>query len=310
MKEKKIIFMGTPEFAVPTLEALIKSCTVIAVVTQPDSYVGRKKILTESPVKIIAKQNGIKVFQPVKIKKEYQELIDLDADMIVTCAYGQIIPEELLEYPKYKTINVHGSILPKLRGGAPIERAIMEGFKETGITIMRTDKGMDSGDIIVSKSIIIEDTDNYEILSNKLKYLGADLLIKTLPSIFDNTCEYIKQNIDEVSFAPIITKEDEHLDFNKTSRQIYNHIRALSPNPGTYFLLDDQRIKVFEAEIGEGHYESIGVIINIYDNGIGVSTLDGEIIIKKLQLPGKKIVDAKAYINGIKKESILGKKCK
>lgn len=309
MKDKKIIFMGTPDFSVPTLEKLIENCNVIAVVTQPDKYVGRKKVLTQSPVKIKALEHNIKVYQPAKIKEDYQELIDLGCDMIVTCAYGQIIPEKLLEYPKYKTINVHGSILPKLRGGAPIARAIMEGHKETGITIMRTDKGMDSGDIITCKSLIIEKDDNYATLSNKLKYMGADLLIETLPSIFNETCEYIKQNEEEKTIAPVITEKDEYLDFSNTTINVYNHIRALSPIPGSYTILDGERIKIFEAEIGDAkdNLNAPGKIINIYKNGIGVATSDGEIIIKKLQVPGKKIMDASSYLNGKNKDELLNK---
>lgn len=307
MKDKRIVFMGTPEFSIPVLEKLIENCTVIAVVTQPDSFVGRKKILTESPVKQLAIKNNIKVFQPEKIKEDYQNIIDMNPDMIVTCAYGQIIPEVLLEAPKYKTINVHASILPKLRGGAPISRAIMEGYEETGITIIRTDKGMDSGDIITSKSIIIEENDNLETLSNKLKKLGAELLIETLPTVFNETCKYIKQDEEEVTFAPIIKKEDEKLDFNKLTKEIYNQVRGLYPEPATYAILDDERIKIYSVEIGQNKDKIPGKIIEIYKNGIGVSTKDGEIIIKKLQIPGKSIINAGDYLNGINKNNLLGK---
>lgn len=307
MKDKKIIFMGTPQFSIPVLEKLIENCNVIAVVTQPDSYVGRKKVLTESPVKQLAKRLEIKVFQPERIRNDYQEIIDMKPDMIVTCAYGQIIPEKLLEAPKYKTINVHASILPKLRGGAPIARAIMEGYEETGITIMQTDKGMDSGDVITSKSIIIEDSDNQESLSDKLKFLGAELLIETLPSIFDNSCKYLKQDETEVTFAPIITKEDEYLDFNKTARQLFNQVRGLYPEPATYAMLDGERIKIYEVEIGNNVCGENGEIVEIYKNGIGVSTKDGEIIIKKLQIPGKSVINASDYLNGKNKDSLLGK---
>ncbi len=307
MKDKRIVFMGTPEFSIPVLEKLIENCTVIAVVTQPDSFVGRKKILTESPVKQLAIKNNIKVFQPEKIKEDYQNIIDMNPDMIVTCAYGQIIPEVLLEAPKYKTINVHASILPKLRGGAPISRAIMEGYEETGITIMRTDKGMDSGDIITSKSIIIEENDNLETLSNKLKKLGAELLIETLPTVFNETCKYIKQDEEEVTFAPIIKKEDEKLDFNKLTKEIYNQVRGLYPEPATYAILDDERIKIYSVEIGQNKDKIPGKIIEIYKNGIGVSTKDGEIIIKKLQIPGKSIINACDYLNRINKNNLLGK---
>lgn len=307
MKDKKIVFMGTPEFAIPVLEQLIDKCHVIAVVTQPDSYVGRRKVLTESPVKELAKKNNIMVLQPKKIRQEYQPIIDLKPDMIITCAYGQIIPEVLLECPTYKTINVHGSLLPKLRGGAPIERAIMNGDKITGITIMRTDKGMDSGDMIAKEVVTIEDNDTYESLSNKLKIVGANLLIKTLPSIFAGTCIYEKQDETQVTFAPIIKEADEYLDFNKTSQEIYNQVRALYPKSGCYANLDNNRIKIYEVELGINEASIPGKITNIYKNGFGVSTKDGEIIIKKLQISGKKIMETRDFLNGIDRESLVGK---
>lgn len=310
MKNKRVVFMGTPLFAVPVLEKLNEFVDVVMVVCQPDSYVGRKKELTKCPIKKLAEEYNIPVFQPKKLKDEYENIFRVKPDMIITCAYGQILPEELLEYPKYKTINVHASILPKLRGGAPIIRALMEGLEETGVTIRRTDKGMDSGDIITSKSIIIEKNDNNETLSNKLSLLGTDLLIETLPSIFDKTCKYIKQNTDEVTYAKIIKQEDEYLDFNKTSEEVYNHVRALYPLPGSYTFLKDERIKIYEVEVGTNRCGENGEIIEIYKNGIGVSTSDGEIIIKKLQFSGKKIMNVSDYLNGIDSGCLLGKRLK
>lgn len=308
MKDKKIIFMGTPEFALPVLEVLINNYNVIAVVTQPDSYVGRKRVLTESPVKIMAKNHHILVLQPEKIRKDYQAIVDLKPDMIITCAYGQIIPETLIECPTYKTINVHGSLLPKLRGGAPIERAIMNGDKKTGITIMRTDKGMDSGDMIAKEIVTIEESDTYESLASKLKIVGANLLMKTLPSIFNGTCNYEKQDETEVTFASIIKEEDEYLDFNKTAKEIYNQVRALYPKPGCYANLNNERIKIYEVELGTEKPLIPGQIINIYKDGLGISTKDGEVIIKKIQMPGKKLMSVKDFLNGIDKDSLLGKR--
>lgn len=307
MKEKRVLFMGTPEFSVRVLEKLIEYTTVVGVVCQPDKEVGRKKILTKCPVKVVAEQNNIKVFQPYKLKEEYESILEVNPDVIITCAYGQMLNEEFLNYPKYKTINVHASILPKLRGGAPIERAIMEGYEETGITIMRTDKGMDSGDIITSKSIIIEDNDTKESLSNKLSILGADLLIETLPSIFNETCLYIKQNHDEKTIARIITKEDEYLSFDDTKKNVYNKVRALYPEPACYAILDNERIKIYETDIGDNMCGENGEIVEIYDDGIGVSCKDGEIIIKKLQVAGKKVMTAREYLNGVNKDDLLGK---
>lgn len=306
MKDKKIVFMGTPEFSVPVLDALIKNYEVVGVVTQPDKEVGRKKVLTKSPVKILAEENNIKVLQPKRLRDDYQNILDLNPDMIVTCAYGQILPKELLEYPKYKTINVHASLLPKYRGGAPIHHAIINGEKTTGITIMRTDVGMDDGDIIVKEEIDIKDDDDYNSLSNKLSILGKDLLIKTLPDIFNEKVEYIKQNELEVTYAYTIKREDEKLDFNKTTKEIYNKIRALSET-GSYAILDNEEIKIYRARYGSKIGSINGQILCIYKDGIGVSTSDGEIIITTIQVPGKKKMLVKDYLNGINKDSLIGK---
>lgn len=306
MKDKKIVFMGTPNFSVPVLDALIKNYDVVGVVTQPDKEVGRKKVLTKSPVKILAEENNIKVFEPKKLREEYQDIIDLNPDMIVTCAYGQILPKELLEYPKYKTINVHASLLPNYRGGAPIHHAIINGEKTTGITIMRTDVGMDDGDIISKEEIEIKEDDDYVSLSNKLSILGKDLLIKTLPDIFDEKVKYIKQNEEEATYAYTIKRADEKLDFNKTTDEIYNKIRALSET-GSYSILENEEIKIYSARKGEKMGSINGQIICIYKDGIGVATKDKEIIITMIQVPGKKKMPSKDYLNGINKDSLIGK---
>ena len=304
MKDKKVIFMGTPLFACPVLEALIENTNVVAVITQPDKEVGRKRVLTPSPIKEIAIKNNIEVYTPIKIKDEIEKINSIDADIIVTCAYGQIIPEEILYHSKYHTINVHASLLPKYRGGAPIQRAIMNGDDKTGITIMFTDKGMDSGDIIISRSIPIDINDNIETLSKKLSNLGAELLIDTLPSIFNNTCERIKQSNEQCSFSPIIKREDEKINFNDKAINIYNKIRALS-NIGAYASLDDLNIKIFSCSIGDKSTKDAGTIT--IDKDIRVSTIDNDIIIKELQIPGKKRISSKDYLNGNLKE-LKGKK--
>ena len=203
----KVIFMGTPDFAVPVLEGLIENYEVILVVSQPDKKVGRKQELKNTPIKEVALKHNIPVFQPVKIREDYQEIIDLNPDIIVTCAYGQIIPKAILDCPKLGCINVHASLLPKLRGGAPIHKAIIDGYKTTGITIMYMDVKMDDGDIISQKEIDITDDDNLESLHDKLSVLGKELLLETLPSIIDGTNERIKQNEDEVTFAYNIKRE-------------------------------------------------------------------------------------------------------
>ena len=247
--------MGTPEFSVNVLNGLIDNYEVVGIVSQPDKEVGRKKILTPTPTKEVGLKNNIKVIQPKKIRKEYQEVLDLKPDMIVTCAYGQIIPEEILDYPKYGCINVHASLLPKYRGGAPIHRAIINGDSETGITIMYMDKGMDTGNIISQEKIKIEDDDNLETLSNKLSVLGTELLLKTIPSILDGTNESIKQDESLVTYAYNIDREEEKIVFNKTSKEINNLVRGLSPMIGAYFMIDNERMKVYKCRIGTEKYD-------------------------------------------------------
>lgn len=308
MKDLRVVFMGTPVFARTILESLIKETNVILVVSQPDALVGRKKILTPSPVKEYALNNSIEVFTPNKIREDYNKIIELKPDIIITCAYGQIIPKKLLDLPKYGCINVHASLLPKLRGGAPIHHAIIDGLDKTGITIMYMDEHMDSGDIISQKETKIEDNDTLDSLSERLQIIGKELLIETLPSIIDGTNNRIKQNDNEVTFGYIIKKEDEHIDFNKTSKEIYNQIRGLNSNPGAYFILNNEVIKVYESRIGEAK-GSVSTINNIYKDGIGIGTKDGEIILTMIKPAGKNIIDVKSYLNGVKKENLLGDKC-
>lgn len=308
MKDKRVVFMGTPEFSVPVLEMLIEKTNVVLVVSQPDSYVGRHHELRMSPVKEIAVKNNIEVFTPEKIRNDYDKILDVKPDIIITCAYGQIIPDILLETPKYKAINVHASLLPKLRGGSPLHRAIINGYSETGITIMYMASGMDDGDIIKQESIKISDEDNVGTIHDKLSIMGRDLLLKTLPSIFDFTNERVKQDEKEVSFAYNIKREEEHLDFNNNVRDVFNHIRGLYPFPTAYMIINDEIIKVCESKIGSKVSGNISTITNIYSDGIGIKCKDKEIIITRLKPSGKKEMSSKDYLNGKKKDSLLGLK--
>ena len=307
-KELKIVFMGTPEFSVSVLDALIKNYKVKAVVTQPDKQVGRNGKIAKPPVKILAEENNILVLQLNKVRDEYQEIIDLNPDIIITCAYGQILPKELLDYPRLGCINVHASLLPKLRGGAPIHRAIINGEIKTGITIMYMAPGMDDGDIITQKEIEITDIDTASTLHNKLSILGSELLIETLPSIIEGTNKRVPQNNDEATLAPIIKPEDELLDFNKTTKQIYDKIRGLNSFPGAYFILNGKRFKVYESLKTSDYFpENInGEIVKIYKEGIGIKTSDGVIVLTVIQPEGKSKMQARSYINGLK-ESLIGK---
>lgn len=306
----KIVFMGTPDFAVPILKALKENYTVKGVVTQPDKPVGRKKEMTPPPVKKFAQDNMLLVIQPENLKEQWQEVVSFHPNLIVTCAYGQIVPRELLVYPKYGCINVHASLLPKLRGGAPIHHAIIDGYKTTGVTIMHMNPYMDAGDIISQKEIEIEDTDTAETLFNKLSILGRDLLMETLPHILDGTATRTPQNDSEATIAKNISKEDERIDFSKTTRQIYNQIRGLNSWPGAYCLFEGKRMKVWASRQSEyaDPFKIDGQILNIYDDGIGVKTNNGEIVLTEIQLEGKNKMKASEYINGLQdKKSLIGK---
>jgi len=308
MKDKKVVFMGTPEFSVPVLEMLIENTNVIMVVTQPDSYVGRHHELTFSPVKKVAINNNIEVYQPEKIRKEYDHILEVNPDVIITCAYGQIIPKELLDAPKYKAINVHASLLPKLRGGSPLHRAILGDYHETGITIMYMAPGMDDGDIITQEKIEITDDDNVGTIHDKLSVLGSELLLKTLPSIFDGTNSRIKQDESEVTFAYNIKREEEKVDFNKTAREVFNHIRGLYPFPCAYTEINGEIVKLCESKIGESTNGEVSTITNIYKDSIGIKCSDKEILITRVKPSGKKEMSARDYINGRKIEELKGVK--
>ena len=306
----KVVFMGTPDFAVNVLQGLIdNNYNVVGVVSQPDKEVGRKRILTPTPVKEVALKYNIPVFQPIKIRNEFDDILALEPDLIVTCAYGQIIPKEILDYPRLGCINVHGSLLPKLRGGAPIHHAIMDGLEETGITIMYMDVSMDSGDIISQRSIPITDNDNVGILWDKLSLLGRDLLIDTLPSIIDGTNDRIKQDESLVTFGFNVKREEEHVDFNKTTREVFNHVRGLNPWPSAYAILDENEMKIYECDMLEKEFstKACGEIVDINKEGIVVKTNDGAVVLKTIKPFGKKMMNAKDYVNGVGKDNLIGK---
>lgn len=306
----KIIFMGTPDFSVPILESLInhQDYEVVLVISQSDKRVGRKQELTPSPVSLCAKKYNIPIEKPERIRQDYQKILDVKKDLIVTCAYGQIIPEAILNDPKYGCINVHASLLPKFRGGAPIQKAIITGEEKTGITIMYMDKSMDSGDIISQKEIPIKQDDNLETLTNKLSQLGKELLIETLPSIINGTRKRIKQDPSKVSYAYNITPNDEHLDFNKNCIEIFNQVRGLSPTPGCFAKLNDKKIKIYDGyQTTEKSSQEVGTITKLYNDGIGVSTKDYIYVITDLKPEGKKRMKAKDYLNGCK-DNLVGEK--
>ena len=307
MKDKNVVFMGTPDFAVPVLEMLIEKTNVIMVVTQPDKMVGRKKEIKFSPVKEVAINNNIEVFQPSKIREDYGALNELDIDLIVTCAFGQILPKEVLDLPKCGCVNVHASILPKYRGSAPIEYAIMNGDSETGVTIMYMDEGMDTGDIISISKLPIEANDTGGTIHNKLSLLGRDALESALENIFNKTCERIKQGSD-FTLAPKMTREDEHIDFNNKGIDIINKIRALNPTPLANVVIDDKEIKVLDAKFVKKDVNKVREIIEIDKDKLGISCIDGIIYLSTVKPMGKNIMDIKSFLNGIDKDKYLGEK--
>ena len=305
MKDKKVVFMGTPEFSVPVLEMLIDNTNVVLVVTQPDKEVGRHHELKATPVKECALKHNIEVYQPIKIRNEYEYILEKNPDVIITCAYGQIIPSILLDTPKYNAINVHASLLPKLRGGSPLHKCLIDGYKETGVTIMYMAPGMDDGDIITQRSIEIKDTDNVGIIHDELSIMGRDLLLETLPNIFSGNITRTKQDPNEVTYAYNIKREEEKLDFNKTAREVFNQIRGMYPFPVAYTTLNGEVIKICESVIGNSTKGKPGEIIETSKEGISVMCKDKNIIITRLKPSGKKEMTAKDYLNG-KNKTIVG----
>ncbi len=309
MNDLRVVFMGTPDFSVPVLQGLIDNYNVVGVVTQPDKEVGRHQEKVFSPIKELAVKNNIMVVQPIKIRNEFQCVLDLNPEIIVTCAYGQIIPTEILDYPKYKCINVHASLLPKYRGGAPIHRAILNGDKETGITIMFMAPGMDDGDIISQEKVTIREDETVGELHDELSVLGKELLLKTLPDIIKGTNKRIKQDESQVTIARIIKKEDELIDFSLDADAVHNKIRGLNPFPGAYALLDNKRVKIFKSKVvnSNGNQEP-GTITKIDKDKLIVQTGNNSVEIYELQMEGKKKMTALEFLNGIKKEELLNKK--
>lgn len=301
----KIVFMGTPNFSVRILRALAEAYDVVLVVTQPDKVVGRKKVLSFSPVKEEALRLGIEVFQPRVIKQDYERILAVKPDIIITAAYGQIIPNEVIDYPKYGSLNVHGSLLPLLRGGAPIQRAIMRMHNVTGITIMYMAEKMDSGDIISQKSIPILPHDTSETLFEKLSILGKDLLLETLPSIIEGSNKRILQDANLVTYAYNLTRAEERINWDLTMEEIDAHIRAFTKEPGCYTMIDGKILKVLQIEMMEcKDFKALhpndpnGLILKLFKDSIGVKCQNGVIKLKEVQLEGKKKQSAELFING------------
>lgn len=299
-----VIFMGTPEFAVPTLEKLHENgYDIKLVVTQPDKPSGRGKKLKKSDVKEKAEELGLNIFQPNKIKR--QENIDVlkscEPDFIVVVAYGQLLNKEILDLPKYGCINVHASLLPKLRGAAPLNWAIINGEKASGVTTMLMDVGIDTGDMLLKSEIDITEDMNVGELHDALMFKGANLLIETLKGIEKKEINKIKQDDSLSNYAPILNKENTKINWNDKAEEIHNKIRGLTPWPSAYFMLDDKSVKVYKASYDKEKSEfEPGFVLKVNDEGIFVSSGDGVVIIKELQMPGKNKMSINAYLRGNK----------
>lgn len=298
----KIVFMGTPDFSTGILEMLIEEHEVIAVVTQPDRPVGRKKVLTPPPVKKVAVKHNIPVYQPEKLNHspELEEIINLQSDLIVTSAFGQLLPKSLLDAPKYKAVNVHASLLPKYRGGAPIHYAVMNGEKKTGVTIMYMAEKLDAGNIISQDEIDIKENDTVGDVHDQLAVLGTALLKRTLPTIFNGTNDSIPQDESLVSFASNISREDERIDWTQDAESIHNHIRGLSPWPVAYTTMNDKNMKLWRSEIVRNVKGNPGEIVETTKSAIIVATgSEDGVALTEIQLAGKKRVQTRDYLSGL-----------
>ena len=303
-----IIFMGTPNFSATVLKGLLESkqYEILAVVTQPDRAVGRKKEIRMTPVKELALDYGLPIYQPEKLSKsaELDSLMNLNADGIVTAAFGQFLPSKLLDSVNF-AVNVHASLLPKYRGGAPIHYAIINGDKEAGVTIMEMVKEMDAGDMIARRAIPIEETDNVGTMFEKLALVGRDLLLESLPSYLAGDLKPVQQDKNQVTFSPNILSEEERIDWTKTNHQIFNQIRGMNPWPVAHTLLNGERFKIYEATPVEGLGQA-GEILVIGKKELIVATGEGALSLQTVQPAGKSKMTIIDFLNGLGRQLSVG----
>lgn len=307
-----VIFLGTPAFGATVLEGIISAgYQVLAVVTQPDKKVGRKQILHPSEVKRVALAHNLPLYQPAQLSKSaaLQTLIDLHADFLITAAYGQFLPTKFLQSAKIAPLNVHGSLLPKYRGGAPIQYALLNGDAETGVTIMEMVKQMDAGRIYAQKALAIEQADTSASLFAKLATMGTDLLLETLPKVAAGQIDPMVQDEEQVVFSPTITKEQEQIKLTMTASEANNLIRALNPDPGAYLLTGNQRLKIWQAEVANDSTSLPAGHLVSNQGRFAISLADSTVLnILELQPNGKKKMSVKDFLNGQGKKYVIGEK--
>ena len=301
----RIVFMGTPDFSVPTLEQLIRNHQVVGVVTQPDKRKGRGKAMAFPPVKEKALEYDIPVYQPVKVREPefIEELKKMNPDIIVGVAFGQILPEEILNLPPYGCVNVHASLLPKYRGAAPIQWAVIDGEKETGVTTMYMAKGLDTGDMLDKVVVPIDPKETGESLHDKLSEAGGRLILETLTKLENGTAVRIPQNDAESCYAKMLTKELGEIDWNQSAAAIERLIRGINSWPSAYTHLDGKTLKIWDADVEEGQADvAVGTVTEVKKDCFYVQTGDGRLKINEIQLQGKKRMAVQAFLLGYKIE--------
>ena len=307
-EQLKVIFMGTPNISAYVLKAMIEDgYNIIGVIAQPDKPVGRKGELEKVPTKVVAESFNIPLFQPLKIRNDFEFVKELNPDVIITLAYGQIVPQGLLDIPKYGCLNLHGSLLPKYRGAAPIQYALINGDKVTGMTLMEMVKAMDAGKMYAKKEVIIDEEDNATTLFDKMAVAAKDLILEKLPLYIDGKLPGEEQDESLVSFCPTIKPEQEKLSLDYGVNQMLGWIKGLSDHPGAYLLLENQKFKIYKAKIYSSNVTGeVGQIVQADKRGLILQCKDGELALLEVQKEGKKRMDYKSFLNG--NQNILGKK--
>ena len=307
-KDLNLLFMGTPEISAYVFEQMIlDGYHFVGLVAQPDHPVGRKGIIEKVPTKVIAEKYDIPVFQPIKIRKDFSFMDNLKVDLVITLAYGQIVPQGFLDIPRFGCLNLHGSLLPKLRGASPVQTALINNEKVTGVTLMEMVAAMDAGRMYGKKEVVIEEDDNATSLFKKISEAAKDLVLELLPKYINGELEGVPQDEEQVTFCSLIKPEQEKLDLSKDILEVYGYIRGLSDEPGAYLYLDNQKLKIFKAKIANDLVNAeVGTIVQADKRGLLLQCKNGQLAILELQKEGKKRMDYKAFING--NQNLLGTK--